>query len=325
MKIGMLCPYFGKLPNYFQLTLESMKYNSDIDWFLITDNEIEYTLPPNVYSVILPLSDLVVRINKTFDFNINVVDFTPYKLCDFKPFYKMVFSDVLSSYDFWGHYDIDCIYGRISNFVTQEILNEYQKILFLGHFSLYKNDVQTNALIQDFSKKDIIRKCLCDLNNIYVLDEEIIIQYLYYKLSFFYSMNFFADIYPLKYQFNLVNVFIKEENRNINFINCLEKTNLVFEYWKGRLNGVSIEDDKIRKKEYMYVHLQKRKMFVSLGVKDSFLIVPNKFIPHKDVDLLFLRANEKKKLFYKPYFLYKLKSIKRRLTINRFDLNKINE
>ena len=49
-KIIIIIPYFGEFPNYFDLWMKSVKYNSDIDFLLITDNDI--TDKPNNIKII---------------------------------------------------------------------------------------------------------------------------------------------------------------------------------------------------------------------------------------------------------------------------------
>lgn len=75
----------------------------------------------------------------------------PYKLCDFKPAYGLLFSEVVSCYEFWGHGDIDIIYGNIRNFITRKVLNKHELITarhdFLsGTFTLFKNTPKMNML-----------------------------------------------------------------------------------------------------------------------------------------------------------------------------------
>ena len=47
-KICLIILYFGKLPNYFDLWLNSCKYNSSIDFLIFTDDRTEYDYPKNV-------------------------------------------------------------------------------------------------------------------------------------------------------------------------------------------------------------------------------------------------------------------------------------
>ena len=56
-----------------------------------------------------------------------------YKLCDFKPAYGFLFEEYLQGYQFWGHCDIDTIMGNLSKLLTDELLNQYDKLFCMGH------------------------------------------------------------------------------------------------------------------------------------------------------------------------------------------------
>ena len=43
---------------------------------------------------------------------------SPYKLCDYKPVYGLIFDEDLQDYDFWGHCDVDLIFGDIRKFIN---------------------------------------------------------------------------------------------------------------------------------------------------------------------------------------------------------------
>jgi hypothetical protein len=74
-----------------------------------------------------------------------------YKLCDFKPAYGFLFSELLDGYDFWGQSDIDIIYGDIRGFITNEMLEQYDFISIrhdytTGCFALYRNTGLLNTI-----------------------------------------------------------------------------------------------------------------------------------------------------------------------------------
>jgi len=76
---------------------------------------------------------------------------SPYRLCDLKPTYGLLYEDYLRDYNFWGHCDIDIIWGDIRKYVTNELLTNYdvfstRKEKISGHFTLYRNTEQLNAL-----------------------------------------------------------------------------------------------------------------------------------------------------------------------------------
>jgi hypothetical protein len=94
--------------------------------------------PPNVSVHLCEFADLVVRIQSHFDFEISLEH--PYKLCDFRPAFGEVFQEELTGYDFWGHSDLDVIFGRIHDHLPSQAFNA-DKILIQGNFALYRNTV----------------------------------------------------------------------------------------------------------------------------------------------------------------------------------------
>ena len=45
MKIAIIVPYFGKMPNYFQLFLNSCASNKKFDWLIFSDDKAKYDYP----------------------------------------------------------------------------------------------------------------------------------------------------------------------------------------------------------------------------------------------------------------------------------------
>jgi len=69
----------------------------------------------------------------------------PYKMCEFKPLYGFIFKRYLSKFDYWGHCDIDIVWGNIRKFMTDRVLGKYdiissRKSQISGHFNLYRNN-----------------------------------------------------------------------------------------------------------------------------------------------------------------------------------------
>ena len=146
-RILLICPYFGKLPKeYFQLILNSCSQNKTINWLLITNDETNYIYPSNVKVVYSSWDSFRSFVKKKIakKLNIDCILDVPYKLCDYKPLYGVLFQDFLKNYDYWGNTDLtDVIYGDLRKFLTPEILS-YDKINFLGHLTLYRNSDDVN-------------------------------------------------------------------------------------------------------------------------------------------------------------------------------------
>ena len=102
-RIAFVVPYYGKLPDFFRTWAYTAGYlkNQNIDFFLVTDLLVPFELPSNIKVVEITFQELKQRIQTQFDFHISLE--TPYKLCDYKPAYGLLFSDLLRGYDFWGH------------------------------------------------------------------------------------------------------------------------------------------------------------------------------------------------------------------------------
>jgi hypothetical protein len=112
-----------------------MAHNPDIDWLLITEAPVSGA-PPNVTVHLCDFVDLVARIQSHFSFEVSLE--RPYKLCDFRPAFGEIFRDELAGYDFWGHSDLDVVFGRIREHLPAAAFDA-DKILIQGNFALYRN------------------------------------------------------------------------------------------------------------------------------------------------------------------------------------------
>lgn len=134
----LVVPHFGARPSYFPLVLRSMARNPDVSWLLLTERPVP-DAPPNVTVRLCEFADLAARIQAHFDFPISLE--RPYKLCDFRPAFGEIFADELAGQDFWGHCDLDVVFGRIREHLPAAAF-EADKILFQGNFALYRNTAE---------------------------------------------------------------------------------------------------------------------------------------------------------------------------------------
>lgn len=165
-RIIFIIPYLGQYPWYFPYFLHSCKYNPSIDFIILSDNKsIPIILPPNVKIIHYTIDQFKADASKALGFEVVVEH--GYKLCDFKPAYGYIFKDLVKGYDFWGHCDMDIIFGSIRNFMTEEVLNEYDVIsarhdYLTGSFALYRNGLFNNALFME--SKDYKKVYTSNLN-----------------------------------------------------------------------------------------------------------------------------------------------------------------
>ena len=133
--VRLVVPHFGVRPPYFRLVVRSMAANPDVSWLLLTDRPVPEA-PPNVVVRLCRFEDLAARIRGCFEFPVSLE--RPYKLCDFRPAFGEIFAAELAGYDFWGHCDLDVVFGRIRDHLPAAAFAA-DKVLFSGNFSLYRN------------------------------------------------------------------------------------------------------------------------------------------------------------------------------------------
>ena len=136
-RIKLIVCYYGKFPQWMNIWLKSCELNSDIDFMIVTDIKVD-NLPSNVTILNMSFQELKKHFSDIFRFSVSLEN--PYKLCDYKPVYGKVFQKELEGYEFWGCCDIDLIWGRIRNFITDDILNDYDLIGKYGHLMIYRNN-----------------------------------------------------------------------------------------------------------------------------------------------------------------------------------------
>jgi len=149
-KIVFVICYFGKWPPWISIFLNSCKENPKIDFLIFTDcGDSGVSNIVNVKFVHFTIADFNRLASQTLKLPVQIL--VPYKVCDFKPVYGIIFQNYLQDYDFWGHTDTDLIFGNIDKFITDKILSSYdvitaKKQYLLGHFTLYKNTAKINSL-----------------------------------------------------------------------------------------------------------------------------------------------------------------------------------
>jgi len=150
--IAVIICWYGEYPWYFPYFIHSCKFNPSIDFFIITENdELIENKPENVHIVKMSFCDLKVKISSRLGFDVNIDH--PYKLCDFKPAYGHIFSDIISKYDYWAQSDMDVIYGDIRSFLTKKLLSQNDFISIrhdytTGCFAIYKNSELMNSFFK---------------------------------------------------------------------------------------------------------------------------------------------------------------------------------
>ncbi len=250
-KLITICCWFGTLPEHFPEFSRSVAMNPTIDFLLVTDCQIPN--PPSNMSI-YPCSfeEVHARFQSLFDFPICLEK--PYKLCDFRPVWPLAFQEFLNGYDFWGHCDMDMIFGDIRHFLSDETLSNHDKIYRLGHLSYYRNTNQvTSRYLLDggvnyhtvfTSPEGFAFDEIAGMGNIYSR----------HNYPAYYSLDY-IDITYGKVRFTRSLFHVPAElHASFNFEKQLffwENGRVFRAYWFG---------NQIHQDEFNYIHFSKRKM-----------------------------------------------------------------
>lgn len=271
-KICVIGIYFGNLPNYFSLWKKSCECNPNVDFLILGDQKLT-NLPPNVRSVFMTLDDIRTRATNILGFPARLD--APYKCCDYRVIFGLMFADYLDGYDYWGHCDFDMLFGDLKSFFEKHSLYSYDKFLTMGHLSLYRNIPSVNSRYQ-------LAKGTCDSKNVYTMSENVAFDeiygigkvYLENKFSMF-SERIFTDI-SCKYKRYCIVDNKKLETLKVNY-KCQTF------YWEnGKIFRAFVDKGRIHIEESIYIHFRKRPNFeVTFDEKkcNAFYITNNGFEP----------------------------------------------
>ena len=281
--------YYGSLPNYFQLYLDSLSLNIGIlKIIFITDIDFSnYKIPENFIHILLPIISTKKRIVSYFK-NYHKIkvkkDVLPfaYKLCDFKVIYKFLFLDILENNgitenDYWGWSDCDLIYGNLFKNITN--INALEFIGWNGHFTAIRN----NKLYDNYilNMKDLVEQLLSPRYEL--IDEKgyriMLKKYVIGKLPYLClkdinpktNVMYILDVMPMPSnplkRFHAKLYSVKDDGEEIKYI-LFDKKN----------KQLVVEFTNKNRKEFVYVHLQKRKMKINFhNYTDIFYINHDSF------------------------------------------------
>ena len=278
-KCTFIIPYYGKFPNYFQLFLNSCKYNPDFEWLIFTDNHENYNWPQNVHIHYETFRDMQKRVRDAFPFHPDLK--TPYKLCDLKPMYGYLFSEYLKETDFWGYCDCDLIFGDLNMFITDSLLENYDKIFVLGHCSLIRNTEENNTrFMQPLGSRSLYQEVL-QSNRIFTFDES----YLSTNVNEIFKQSdarVFATDYSANTRARGTIFQITRYHDDLQMYLTEQPQQAVYIWSSGHLYRYCMNLGTFSRVELMYMHLQRRKMSISdpdIYASPTFKIIPGSFEP----------------------------------------------
>lgn len=274
-KVCVIGAYFGKLPNYFSLWLKSCEYNPDFDFIIVTDNKIKIELP-NIYIISTTLTEIKEKAENIMGFECSLE--RPYKMCDYKPIYGLLFREFLLNYDYWGHCDFDVIFGDLRYFFKRYNLYDYDRINSLGHLSFYRNTEEINNRFKLSGAQDDY-KTVFQNDKSFIFDELPGMTRLYFKNGFsIFTKRIFIDVASLYRRYRMIDSY-EYDTKAINY------KYQIFYWDNGKVYHAYFIKDQLFKDEYLYIHFKKRPNFyVNFDPEtiNAFYITPYGFIPKNE-------------------------------------------
>lgn len=307
MKIAFIVPYFGKLPNYFQIFLDSCEKNPDFDWLIFTDDETAYRYPGNVHLHKMTFTECRKLVQSRYDFPVTL--HTPQKLCDYKCAYGYIFEDYIRGFDWWGYCDLDQVFGNLSAFITDGTLRGLDKFGSIGHLTLLRNEPDCNRVFASTPRHREVftteKGCAFDewlpgnVNEIWLASGH----------PARYE-NPGADINT--YRTTLQTVHFDPDSRSYVLSPI---TNSVFCWDEGKLTQLWQENGRLCSQDWPYVHLQKRPMTDCRRDPEcsKYYIVPNRFVDGTEDPVRLLKQAKLRGLVNTQFFNVKWKSLRYRL------------
>jgi hypothetical protein len=144
-------PYFGRWPEWFNLFVESCKWNPEVRWRFYTDCGEPENWADNLDYVHISFEDYKGLVRERFSIPFNPTD--SYKLCDLKPCLGDLHGRDIAGYPFYGYGDIDVIYGKVRNFYTDEVLAasdifSTHATILSGHLAVFRNTPKMQHLYE---------------------------------------------------------------------------------------------------------------------------------------------------------------------------------
>lgn len=263
-------PYFGKLPNTFPMFLKSCQINKDFNWLIVTDDTTKYDYPENVTRVKMTFEQIVKLFEEKLGMKIALN--SPMKLCDFRPIYGIAFEKYLTGYSFWGSCDLDLVFGNLNHFITNKMLEKYDKIFELGHLILYKNAQNTNCLFKrevngEYWYKNVFKTSeMCGFDETWKTNRNINTIFINSHKKVFRN-SYALDISTIPTKFNEVKYYPEQ---NLFKLESENQSHFLCVWENGCLNRYFInQNGNLDSKEYLYIHYQDRKMTLDPAIYNS--------------------------------------------------------
>lgn len=229
-------------------------FNEPDNWYIFTDDQRPFRYPTNVIVTYTTLEKLKQRFEHLLGTEISLHH--GYKFCDLRPMYGIVFEDVLQNYDFWGYCDVDLIWGDMRKFLPEKLLAGNNKVFSYGHCTLIRNAQEVNSFFKLPSRgvapwaKVVKSECFFQYDEANQANG--IFRQHFHNTFFEGCEGFDTDFNSRK--LTMVGYKCRDKGLPLN-------TTYIFRCGDGRVVAYWVnKEKKLNSREFMYLHLQKRKM-----------------------------------------------------------------
>lgn len=289
-KICIINTWIGVFPDNFPIWFESASMNPTIDFYIVTDQNTNRYHASNITFINMSLKGIKSKLEEKTGIRITLK--TAYKLCDYKPLWSVLIGDKLADYDFWGHCDLDVVFGDIRRFITDELLEQYDRVFDCGYLIIYRNNEEMNELYRISNDKDNMAypfKCVARTNWACYFDEYMGMSILVWKYK-----------RPLIDQ--LTEKYIQDFDwKRLEFKSYITGKTFIFHWKNGKLYRIGVDEDgrivgeehpNYQCNEILLVHIQKRKMNISLDMNskadlNDYWIYPNCYTKERPTEPLY--------------------------------------
>ena len=121
--ITFLFTHPTQLPPTLPLFLFSVSYNPSIEFRIVSNvPNLPFPIPRNAKLVQSTYEEISQRLKTHLNVTMNDVFVAeyPYKICEFKPMFGVLFAEIVEGFAFWGHVDNDLI---LTNLISDDFID----------------------------------------------------------------------------------------------------------------------------------------------------------------------------------------------------------
>lgn len=131
----LICPYFGVLPSWYEHWERNTERMREHGYDFLFDQDED---------------DFRQRVREILEIEPPPMTGTG-RIWNFRPAFGLLYAKEIEGFDFWGHTDFDCVYGRVERWYTDEYLSDLDITsnhvdYISGPWTLYRNSPVINSL-----------------------------------------------------------------------------------------------------------------------------------------------------------------------------------